>query len=281
MLHDMNPVDVLDLFAGERSALLELLGELSEVEWAAPTACAGWSVKDVALHLLGDDVGRLSGGRDGFTNPSFGGPDLDLAMWSGLIEAINRQNDAWVAGTRRISPRLLIDLLRLTGNQTEDQFRSLDLMAMGMPVDWAGSEPAPVWLDVAREYTERWVHQQHIRDAVGRPGLKERVWFGPVLETFVLGLRRALRDFAAPEGTSVRLVIEGASGGSWVARRTDSTWLLGRDDLDTTTTVTMDQETAWRLFTKGISKDEATPQIRVTGDPALADRVLDTVSILA
>src|SRR5215211_6218908 len=147
----LDPVDVLDLFAGERAALVDLLGLLSNDEWAAPTSCAGWSVKDVALHLLGDDAGRLSGGRDGFANPSFGGPDLDVTTWSGLITAINRQNDAWVAGTRRISPRLLIDLLRLTGTQTEGFFRSLDLTAIGMPVNWAGSEPAPVWLDVARE----------------------------------------------------------------------------------------------------------------------------------
>ena len=280
-MNQLAPVDVLELFAGERAALIDLLGLLSESEWATPTACTDWSVKDVALHLLGDDVGRLSGGRDGSVDPSFGGPDLDLSTWSGLISAINRQNDAWVAGTRRVSPRLLIDLLRLTGAQTEDLFRSLDLMAMGNPVDWAGSEPAPVWLDVAREYTERWVHQQHIRDAVGRPGLKERIWFAPVLETFVHGLRRALRDFAAPEGTSVRLVIDGDAGGSWVARRSGSAWFLDKNDLETTSTVTMDQETAWRLFTKGMTKEEVRVQIRITGEPMLADRVLDTVSILA
>ena len=38
-----------------------------------------------------------------------------------------------------------------------------------MAVNWAGPEPAPIWLDPAREYTERWVHQQHIRDAVRNP----------------------------------------------------------------------------------------------------------------
>src|SRR5215207_9148057 len=124
-MNQLAPVEVLDLFARERAALLDLLGQLSNDEWAAPTACAGWSVKDVALHLLGDDVGRLSWGRDGFVNPSFGGPDLDVSTWSGLVAAINRQNNAWVAGTRRMSPRLLIELLRLTGEQTDEHFRGL------------------------------------------------------------------------------------------------------------------------------------------------------------
>jgi hypothetical protein len=31
-----------------------------------------------------------------------------------------------------------------------------------------------MWLDIARDYTERWVHDQQIRDAVGRARLKDR-----------------------------------------------------------------------------------------------------------
>ena len=56
----LSPIDTLPIFAGERSALLDLLGDLSASDWEAPTVCAGWSVKDVAAHLLGDDIGRLS-----------------------------------------------------------------------------------------------------------------------------------------------------------------------------------------------------------------------------
>jgi uncharacterized protein (TIGR03083 family) len=278
----MKPVSVLDLFAGERAALIDLLRELSAEQWAAPTACAGWSVKDLSLHLLGDDVGRLSGGRNGFSNPSFGGPDLDLTKWANLVTAINRQNEAWVAGTRRISPQLLIAFLQYTGEETDVYFRSLDLMAAGNPVDWAGSEPAPVWLDVAREYTERWVHQQHIRDAVGRPGLKEPRWFAPVLETFVYGLHRALGNLDAPADTSVRLVIDGDAGGSWIARKSGSGWELDADENSAASaTVTIDQEVAWRLFTKGIAKEEARRAAKIEGDPELAAHVFDTVSILA
>lgn len=78
-MQPLPPVAVPDLFPGERAALLDLLGSLTPAEWAAATACPGWSVKDVALHLLGDDVGRLSRGGDGFATPAFGGPDLDIA----------------------------------------------------------------------------------------------------------------------------------------------------------------------------------------------------------
>jgi uncharacterized protein (TIGR03083 family) len=261
--------------------LLELLGDLSAYDWEAPTVCADWSVKDVAAHLLGDDIGRLSWGRDGYVNLAFAA-GLDIATLPGLIAAIDRQNAVWVTGMRRISPRLLIELLETTGALTEAYIASLDMTALGMPVDWAGPEPAPVWLDVAREYTERWVHQQHIRDAVGKPGLKEWRWFAPVLDAFVRGLPRVLRDAPSPDGTTLRLIISGDAGGEWIALRQNGDWMLGTaPGMAVDATVELDAERAWRLFTKGISKEEARKGARIEGDEALAERALDTVSILA
>jgi uncharacterized protein (TIGR03083 family) len=261
--------------------LLELLTDLAAADWDLPTVCPGWSVKDVALHLLGDDIGRLSWGRDGYVNPAFAA-GLEIGTLPGLVAAIDRQNAVWVTGTRRMSPRLLIELLQLTGDLTEAYFSSLDMTALGMPVDWAGPDPAPVWLDVAREYTERWVHQQHIRDAVGRPGLKERRWFAPVLDAFVRGLPRVLRESPSLEGATLRLVITGDAGGEWVALHQNGEWMLGSaPGIETDATVELDEDVAWRLFTKGISKEEARQSARTAGDAALADRALDTVSILA
>jgi uncharacterized protein (TIGR03083 family) len=261
--------------------LLELLGDLSTSDWEAPTACPGWSVKDVAVHLLGDDIGRLSWGRDSYVNPAFAA-GLDIGTLPGLVAAIDRQNAVWVTGARRTSPRLLIELLEMTGELTEAYFASLDMTALGMPVDWAGPEPAPVWLDVAREYTERWVHQQHIRDAVGKPGLKERRWFAPVLDAFVRGLPRVLRDAPADDGTALRLTITGDAGGEWVALRHDGDWMLAAaPHMPVGATVELDEDHAWRLFTKGMSKEEARRVARIEGNEALAERALDTVSILA
>jgi uncharacterized protein (TIGR03083 family) len=281
MITPLAPIDTLPLFPGERSALLELLGDLPASEWEAPTICPGWSVKDVAAHLLGDDLGRLSWGRDGYVNPAFAA-GLDVATLPGLVAAIDRQNAVWVTGTRRISPGLLIELLAMTGELTEAYFTSLDMTALGMPVDWAGPEPAPVWLDVAREYTERWVHQQHIRDAVDRPGLKERRWFAPVLEAFVRGLPRVLRDAPAADGATLRLTIAGDAGGEWIALRQGGEWILGTaPEMETDATVELDEDVAWRLFTKGMEKEEARRMARIEGDEALAERALDTVSILA
>jgi hypothetical protein len=238
-------------------------------------------VKDVALHLLGDDIGRLSWGRDGFVNPAFAA-GLDIGTLPGLVAAIDRQNAVWVTAARRMSPELLIELLALTGELTETYFASLDMTALGMPVDWVGPEPAPIWLDVAREYTERWTHQQHIRDAVGKPGLKERRWLAPVLDAFARGLPRVLRDATSPDGATMRLTITGEGGGEWVALRHDGVWMLGTaPGIEANALVELDEDVAWRLFTKGIGKEEARQAARIEGDVALAGRALDTVSILA
>jgi uncharacterized protein (TIGR03083 family) len=275
-----NSIPTLHLFPGERAALLDLLESLTPEEWARSTVCAGWSVQDIAAHLLADDVGRLSGGRDDHDNPDFAA-GLDISTLPGLIAAIDRQTALWVEAMRRVSPRVLIDLLRLTGEQTASYFATLDLAAIGGPVDWVGPEPAPVWLDLAREYTERWVHQQQIRDAVKRPGLQEPAWFAPVLAAFVLALPRALGTAGTP-GETVLLTITGEAGGQWLARRDATGWKIApaREDAPTAA-VTLDQDSAWRLFTRGMTPQQARQVATLAGDPVLAARTLETVSILA
>ncbi len=277
----VEPVLIVDLFPDERDALLQLLAALSEEEWSRPTVCAGWSVKDVALHLLGDDVGRLSRGRDAFSGAAFV-PRGDRDFEAELLAFIDEANERWVQATRRISSHLLCDLLRFTGGETQRYFQSLDLFQIGEPVSWAGPDPAPVWLDIAREYTERWLHQQQIRDAVEKPGLTERRFFAPVLDTFVRALPYTFRDVDAPESVHVKLSVSGDAGGEWSLVRGDGKWSLYLDaDAEPIVTVAMDQETAWRLFTKGISKDEASANATLRGDRTLGMKLLDTVSIIA
>ena len=164
MLQSPKPIFVVDLFPEILDQLLKLLMGLASEEWNKPTVCHGWSVKDVALHLLGGEIGNLSRRRDGHS------VGISIDGWEQLVAYINDWNQQWVQTTRRISSAILIDLLELTGGQMCDYFHSLDPYAMGGPVSWIGPEPAPVWVDMAREYTERWHHQQHIREAVDSQG---------------------------------------------------------------------------------------------------------------
>ena len=274
-------VEVVELFPELQGALLDLLAGLEDGEWATPTACDGWSVKDVAAHMLGSQIGMISGWRDGFANPHFA-DGFDIETWEGLLGAIDRQNEQWVAALRRTSAPLLLELLRVTGEAFARTVRAIDRQQPAGPVDWAGPAPAPAWLHLAREYTEYWVHQQQIRDAVRRPGLTDRRMFHPVLDAFARALPHALRDTPAPDGTVARLVVTGKAGGGWAALRSRGEWSLVADTPQpAAATVTLDQALAWRLFTKGVRPDAVRPDIVVDGDPALAESILAMVTVLA
>lgn len=271
------PILVAHLFPKLLEALLDLLAPLPDEQWQRPTACVGWSVKDVAAHLLGGDVGLLSRQRDGYRPPAA----AQIDSWPDLVAYINKLNEQWVTAARRMSPRVLRDLLALTGEQAAAYFASLDPYALGEPVSWAGSGPAPIWLDLAREYTERWHHQQHIRDAVDRPGLTEPRYLAPVLAAFVRALPHAYRDVDAPAGTLVALTITGAAGGRWLLHRENDLWSLYEGDEPAAAEVTLDPDTAWRTFTRGLSPDTTRRRAQMAGDQSLARRMLEATAIIA
>jgi uncharacterized protein (TIGR03083 family) len=277
MLRKPQPVLVVDLFPEILEGLLSLLAELTPDEWARPTICPGWSVKDVALHLLGIEIGNLSRRRDGQA-----ASDVPVQSWGELVGVLKDWNESWVESTRRISAPLLIELLRFTGSQWCDYVHALDPYTMGGSVAWAGPQPAPVWLDLAREYTERWHHQQHIREAVGRPGLKQPHYLAPVLAAFAWGLPRAFEGSPAPDGTAVTLTILGDSGGRWTVIREGMPWQLYTGAPDgPAAEAEMDEETAWRLFTRGLNLAQVQGWVKLNGDQRLAGRVLGMVAIIA
>ncbi len=277
MMQPPRPIIVTHLFPEVLGSLLTLLCDLPAEEWRRPTACAGWSVKDVALHLLGGEIGNLSRRRD-----QHAASDASINGWDDLVHFVDEWNQGWVGAMRHVSPRVLIDLLEFAGGQMCDYFRSLDPNAMGGGVSWVGPEPAPVWLDLAREYTERWHHQQHIRDATGRPGLTTPRYMAPVLATFVWGLPRAFCTTPAAEGTAVTLTIAGPSGGRWSLLRQGGTWRLYAGAAEQPAAkVILDEDTAWRLFTRGLSPAAARERAILSGDQALGMAVFDTVSIIA
>jgi uncharacterized protein (TIGR03083 family) len=276
-LKQPEPILVVQLFPELRGHLLGLLEGLSAEEWNLPTAARLWSVKDIALHLLGGDVGILSRKRDGFKQPG-----RSLEKWEDLVAFINELNQTWLQATRRLSPRVLCDLLAHTGPQAEAYFASLDPFGLGDPVSWVGGDAASVWLDIAREYTERWHHQQQIRDAAGRPGLYAPRLFAPVLEAFVRALPHTFRDIAAAENTRVQLRLEGEAGGVWCLRKDAKGWeLLVGETEKPSAEVTLKSADAWKVFTRGLSEQQARERARIRGDESLGAKVLQTVSVIA
>ena len=271
------PILTAHLFADVRQHLVTLLRGLKQDDWLKPTAATKWTVKDVAAHLLGGDVGNLSRRRDAY--PAGG---TEIASWQELVAFINQLNASWVAAAKRMSPQVLCDLLAFTGPQMEEYFGDLDPFAPGTIVNWAGPERAPMWLDIAREYTEKWHHQQQIRDATGRPGLYEPGLFAPVLDTFVRALPHTFRNVAAAEGACVQLSLTGPAGGDWIVRRAATGWKLFVGQSGSAgALVKIAGEDAWKIFTRGIRGEEARRRATIEGELELGSIVLEMVSVIA
>ncbi len=161
------------LLTPERDALLRLLAGLAPDDWDRPTECPAYSVKGVATHVLGDDLSLLSRQRDEATNGVLlQAEEMPGADFRSILDAFN---DRWVATARFLSPELLVDLLRVSGERTAAFYTSVDLAAPCEPVGFFGStgEPSPYWQAIARELVERWVHQSQIRRALRMGSLAE------------------------------------------------------------------------------------------------------------
>jgi len=199
-----------------------------------------------------------------------------------VIALVNRLNAEGVTVYRRLSPPVLIDMMKLACEQSARFHESLDPFAPAtFNVGWAGEETSLNWFDTARELTERWHHQQQIRLATNRPGIMTPELYHPVLDCFLRGLPHAYRDVAAPVGTILSLEISGECGGQWFLSRASTRWnFAGRSAEEFASRVTIPQELAWRVFTKGIDRDSARAQIEIEGNRDLGEKVLHLTAIV-
>jgi uncharacterized protein (TIGR03083 family) len=278
--HAMVPIDVLPLFPVLDAKLLELLRSLAPADWQRPTLARQWAVKDVAAHLLDGSLRTLSMLRDGH----FAEVPED-ASYDGLVAFLNRLNADWVGATRRLSPEVLISLLEQSGAEYSAFLNTLDPWApAAFAVAWAGEEESLNWFHVAREYTEKWHHQQQIREAVGHATeLLTPELFRPFIDTLMRGLPHALRAVPAPLGAVVHVRVTTQSGGTWQVEQTSAGWQLRppAPGHPAEAEVAMPPDVAWKLFTKGLSPAAALPHVQLLGDEVLGTAVLHLVAMMA
>lgn len=279
VIHHVIPIEVLHLFPVLDKELNGLLQGLSRDEWHMPTIAGEWNVKDIAAHLLDTSIRELSMLRDRYFSEQ---PD-NISIPADLITYINRLNNEWVLAAKRLSPQVLVALLESVGKEYNHYLATLDPWKdAAWAVAWAGEEISKNWFHIARNYTEKWIHQQQIRDAVGKPGLMTRELFFPFINTFMCALPQTYKYTDAPTGTSVQVAITTDIGGVWHINKTDHGWVLrNQTRLEPNATVTIDPDTAWRLFSKGIKPEEALSKVQITGDQALGRVALGMVSVMA
>lgn len=278
-MRPVQPLDVVSLFPPLHTALCEVLDPLDDADWRRPTAAGAWTVKDVAAHLLDGNIRRLSFQRDGWPPPA---PETPVASYPQLVDHMNRLNATWIAAMQRTSPAVLLDLLKQTGPRVSAFFASLDPEAEALfGVAWAGQETSPNWFDIAREYTEKWHHQQQIRAAVDAPLLTEPRWLHPYLDTLVRGLPHAYRAATAPPDTHVGIAITGDAGGHWTLHHDADGWaLLAGTGSALDARIALSDDDAWRLFSNMMQPESARKRITASGPSHLIEPLLRFVGFM-
>jgi len=138
---------VADGLLAELDAFAVLVQDLDEDEWASPTRCDGWTVADVAAHLIGTMTDVAEGRLDGLGTP----------------EVTQREVDE----RRGRSPKELADECY--------EARTLAAQLLATFDEAAYAAPAPAGYDgtlaaaVEALWYDTYVHADDIRVAIGRP----------------------------------------------------------------------------------------------------------------
>lgn len=275
---ELAPLDASPLFRPLLRELTGLLKALNAADWERPTLAGSWKVRDVAAHLLDGDLRKLAICRDAHRPP----PAHPIHSNEDLARHIHWLNAAGVAFGVRLSHRLLVELLEATGSWVCDFVERLPLLERSVfPVSWAGETESLNWMDIGREYTERWHHQMQIRDAIGEPRLLAPHWMEPLLDLSARALPVAYAGHLAPDGAVVTLEVHGATEGAWSVVRDEGRWRVVRgrprapDAL-----IRIGADDAWRLLYNALGSPGLEHRIEFHGNRDLALPLLRARSVI-
>lgn len=272
-------IETLHLFATLDRKLIELLNSLTAEEWNSQTVAKLWKVKDVASHLLDGNLRNLSASRDSY----FGEKPENIHSYQDLVGFLNHLNMSWTSATKRLSPRVITNLLEITGKEYTAHLKTLHPFDNAIySVAWAGQEISPNWFHIAREYTEKFLHQQQIRDAVGKQGIMTKELFYPFVDTFMFAFPHTFRNISAENGTVVSIEVSTDIGGIWSIVKTDEGWNLDKSkNLNAHAKVIIDPDTTWKLFSKSWKPEQVIDKVKILGDITLAKQALNIVAVMA
>ncbi len=280
MARSLDPTIVKDLFLPLQGELLDVLRGLPAGAWDFPTTSRAWRIREIAAHILDGQLRRISAQRDGHAPPP---PAVPIKGRDDLVRFLNGLNATWVDASRRLSPRVVIELLEWAGTRLEETARATDPHGMAVyAVAWAGENKSAAWFDLARDLTEHWHHQQQIRLAAGLALLADERYAVPVLDTFARALPFTYRDVSAEDGTSIEVAVSlGGRDRIYSLRRDARRWVLEEGSSNAPRArIALDLEGAWRIFTGSLTREEARRRATASGVPALFEPFFDVVAIM-
>jgi len=272
-------IDVIALMPELDKMLFKLLEGLSPDDWEKQTIAPKWKVKDIAAHLLDGNLRTISKLRDNY----YGQKPEAINSYVNLIDFLNKLNADWVKATKRLSPKVIIDLLKSSGEEYCNFLTTLNPDEKAkFPVAWAGENESKNWFHIAREYTEKWHHQQQIRFAIGdEKELLEEKWYLPYLDTSVRALPHHYRDVEGDDQDLVKFTFLGKTEKSWFLSYENGWELFTSVNEEPKCEVKIKNEDAWKIFTKGMTREEAIESSEIIGNRGLGEKIFDMIAVMA
>tara|TARA_Y100000385_G_scaffold290937_1_gene366210 strand:- start:10249 stop:11079 length:831 start_codon:yes stop_codon:yes gene_type:complete len=274
IVHTIHLLEELD------QMLIDLLSSLSEKKWQSKTSSSSWTVKDIAVHLLDGNLRTLSMLRDGF----YGEFPENGKTYDGMVQFLNRLNSDWTVAMKRLSPQVIIDLLKSSGKEYREYLYSLEMDDTAVfAVQWMGNEETLNWMHIAREYTEKWHHQQQIVEAtIENSELLKSRYMRPYLETSMLAVPYHYKSVTADEGKSLSIEVSGLNFNSfWTIQSDGSLWKFVESNFKVNSQIKIPAHVIWKVFSKQIGFKEALNQVQISGDRLLAIHILKMVAVMA
>ena len=181
---------IIELLRSQFKSLDFLGSSLAPKEWHSAAAVPGWAVVDVYAHLIGTESML-----EGHALPD---TKTDVAAFRHVHNEVGVVNETWVESLSHLEPPAMLDRFRTI---TASRMRSLE--AMTQPEFEAEIQtpagPAPYWRFMQMRVFDCWMHEQDIREGLGRPGHES----GPCARAAVDEVERALGYIVAKKANAI------------------------------------------------------------------------------
>ncbi|MCE9598910.1 MAG: maleylpyruvate isomerase N-terminal domain-containing protein [Spirochaetia bacterium] len=270
-----NIPDTRKLFRELSGDLAHFLRTLRLADWNRKTISAKWTVRDIAAHLLDGSMRRVSVHRDNFAMPPY-----DTERFPVLFNYLDHLNSTWVEAARRLSPQVLLEMIERFDSQYASLMDAADLEGQAVfPVDWMGEATSTNRADFARDYTEKWYHQQQIRHAFDSHAIESPRYLRPVYDIFALAVPVALAELNSTSGDTATLIISGQSGGTWSFVYDGKAWKSTSEV--SANSIELEARYAWRFLTNRAYKAEKRASVEKRGKPDICEALLNTLAMMA
>jgi uncharacterized protein (TIGR03083 family) len=258
------------------ASISSLLEGLSDDAWGLPTACPGWTVQDQLSHLVGPEALFL--GRPQPAAPPPGAPRP-----AHVRNDLGARNEAEVDYRRPWPGAAVLEEFREVTALRLEQLRALDEEDLDEP-SWTPTGEGTYRDLLAMRAFDAWVHEQDIREALGRPGHLEGAAARHALTSCFQAMPYVVaRKAGAPEGSTVRFLVDGPTSGTLDVEVVGGRGLVATAGLSCpTATVAADFVTYTRVACGRADPASALAagRIRLQGDLALGRAVAEALSFM-